>query len=125
MSLENVKLGALPAKRVERIIDDTAERFGKLCAECFRKAALEIARPNMEVKTLVMRSVALAVSNKGGPLDPVKEEQDESDPGPDPEDMSPEDMSPENMSPEDRVPEPSFAVYLKDEGDMDTADAST
>jgi hypothetical protein len=114
MSLENVKLGDLSAKRVERIIDDTAERFGKLCAECFRKAAMEIARPDMEVKTLVMRSVALAVSNKGKPLDSVKEEQDESDPVAEPEDMSPK----------DHFPEPSFAVYLKDEGDMD-ADAST
>lgn len=114
MASENVKLGDLPIKRVEKIIDDTADRFGELCAECFRRAAREIARPDMEIKTLVTSAVARAMSNKDGtgmrkPLGVVKEEQDESDP-------APEEAGPEG-------PEPSFAIYLK-EGDMD-ADAST
>lgn len=112
MAYENVKLGDLPAKRVDSIIDDTAERFGKLCADCFRQAAREIARPDMDVKTLVMRSVAKAVSNKARePLGVVKEEQGES------EGSSAEDPGPAE-------PEPSFAIYLNEGGDMD-ADAST
>jgi hypothetical protein len=111
MAYENVKLGDLPAKRVDRIIDDTAERFGKLCEDCFRKAAREIARPDMDVKTLVMSSVARVVSNKARePLGVVKEEGESEgsgthDPGP-------------------TEPEPSFAIYLNEGGDME-ADAST
>lgn len=111
MASENVKLGDLPMKRVEKIIDDTADRFGKLCAECFRKAAREIARPDMEVKTLVTRAVARAIYNKENtgmirePLSVVMEEQGESE------------LVPDEPVPDE--PEPSFAVHLKNEGDMD------
>jgi hypothetical protein len=111
MSFENVTLGDLPIEKVEEIIDDAAVRFGKLCAERFRRAARDIAEPDMDVKTLVMRAASHAVYNKENagimrePLRVVHEEQDESYP---------------DLGQDDPVSEPSLAVYLKEQDDSPT-----
>lgn len=107
MTFQNVKVGSLPPHELEGVIDNTAARFGRLCEDLYKRAAREIVHPNMDLETLITRSVCHAMRI------PVKEEQGESDPaGP---------TSPDEPDGSDgpAQPEPTFAVYVKDEEDMD------
>jgi hypothetical protein len=108
MAFQNVKVGSLSPQKLESVIDDTAARFGKLCESMYKKAARELLStrevgPDMDVETLVTRSVSRALRI------PAKEEQGESEPVGPAEPVGPQE------------PEPTFAVYIKDDEMEDTA----
>lgn len=104
-SLQHEKVGSLSPRKLESIIDDTAARFGKLCEDLYKKAAWDLATPDMKLEALIKRSVSRALL-----CSPVMEQQGESVGPPEPG---------ESVGPP--APEPTFAVYIKDEEMEDTA----